>query len=260
MLATALITLREGLEAFLIVAISAAYLRKTGQATLLGAVWWGIAAAVAASIAAGFAFGQAQNKPLWEGVLAVVAAASVASLTIYMWRAARRMRADIDARLSHAADRGGAAAWIGVFLFVLLMITREGMETALLISVQLFQQDSGGILAGAILGTLCAALLAWAWTRFGHRVNLGRFLQVTAVFLMLFAVQLAIYAFHELTEADVLPLDNEYWHLATEPYGPEGRYGEWLTYGLVLVPLAWLAITTLRDRLGATRRAVPARG
>ena len=56
---------------------------------------------------------------------------------------------------------------------------------------------------------------------------------MTAVFLLLFVVQLAIYAFHELTEAGVLPLDNEFWHVATEPYGPEGIYGHWLSYGLV---------------------------
>jgi high-affinity iron transporter len=259
MLGIALITLREGIEAFLIVAISAAYLRKTGRTELLSAVWWGIAVAAVASFAGGWAFGQADNKPLWEGLLAAIAAVLVASLTVYMWRTARRMRSDIDARLAAAAHRGGTAAWIGVFLFVLLMITREGMETALLVTVQLFQQDSGDILAGALLGTLGAALLAWAWTRYGHRVNLARFFQVTAVFLLLFSLQLVIYAFHEMTEAQVLPIDNEYWHIATEPYGPEGTYGHWLSYGLVLVPLAWLAYAWLRDRVRGPRAQAPAR-
>ena len=82
-----------------------------------------------------------------------------------------------------------------------------------------------------------AGALAALWGRYGHRVNLARFLQVTAVFLLLFVVQLAIYAFHELTEADILPLDNAYWHIATEPYGPEGEYGHWLSYALVAFPL-----------------------
>lgn len=257
MLGTALITLREGIEAFLIVAISAAYLRRTGRVGLLNAVWWGIAAAAVASFAAGWAFGRADNKPLWEGVLALVAAVLVGSLTAYMWRIAPRMRADIDARLAAAAEPGGAMAWLGIFLFVLLMITREGMETALLITVQLFQQDSADILAGALAGLAGAALLAWAWTRFGRRVNLARFFQVTAVFLLLFSAQLAVYAFHELTEANALPLDNEYWHLATEPYGPEGEFGAWLSYALVLAPLGWLAFAAIRDRLAP--RPVPMR-
>jgi high-affinity iron transporter len=251
MFSTTMITLREGIEAFLIVAISAACLRKTGRTDLLSAVWWGIATAVLASIAAGWAFGQADNKPLWEGTLAAIAAVSVASLTAYMWRAGKRMRAEIGARLASESAKGRAAAWLGVFLFVLLMITREGMETALLIAVQLFEKDSSDVLIGAVAGTSLAVLIAWAWSRYGHRVNLARFFQVTAVFLLLFAVQLVIYAFHEFTEAGVLPIDNAYWHLASEPYGPEGTYGHWLSYGLVLVPVAWLAIAALKDRMRA---------
>ena len=62
------------------------------------------------------------------------------------------------------------------------------------------------------------------------------------MFLLVFSLQLVIYTFHELTEAGALPfVDNEYWHIATEPYGPEGVYGQWLTYLMVLVPVAWLA-------------------
>jgi high-affinity iron transporter len=166
-----------------------------------------------------------------------------------MWRVAPRMRSDIGDRLDAATEPGGTMAWLGVFVFVLLMITREGMETALLLTVQLFQRDSADIVAGALAGLAGAALLAWAWTRFGRRVNLGRFFQVTAVFLLVFSVQLVVYAFHELTEADALPLDNEYWHLATEPYGPEGQFGAWLSYALILVPLGWLAFAALRDRM-----------
>ena len=101
------------------------------------------------------------------------------------------------------------------------------------------------------MGTALAAVLAWAWSRYGHRVNLARFLQVTSVFLLLFSFQLLIYAFHEFTEAGVLPINNGYWHLASEPYGPEGDYGHWLSYGLVLVPLGWLAIAALKDRMQA---------
>lgn len=61
------------------------------------------------------------------------------------------------------------------------------------------------------------------------------FFQVTAIFMVLFCIQLAIYAIHEFSEAGALPLvDNEYWHEVTEPFGPEGVYGTWLSYGLVL--------------------------
>jgi high-affinity iron transporter len=69
---------------------------------------------------------------------------------------------------------------------------------------------------------------------------------VTAVFLAVFVVQLLIYGFHELTEASVFPPDfAERWHWATEPYGPEGIYGQYLTYLLVLLPLGWLIFSGL---------------
>jgi high-affinity iron transporter len=57
----------------------------------------------------------------------------------------------------------------------------------------------------------------------------------------LFALQLLVYSFHEATEANVLPINNQYWHIATEPYGPEGEYGSMLSYALVLVPGMWIA-------------------
>ncbi len=82
------------------------------------------------------------------------------------------------------------------------------------------------------------------WSRYGHRVNLALFFQVTAIFLMVFVVQLLIYGFHELTEANLFP-GSEALHWATEPYGPDGVYGQYLTYMLVAVPLGWLLFAML---------------
>jgi len=247
MLQAFVITLREGLEAFLIVAISLAYLRKSGRRELVPAVHWGIALSVLISIGAAFLFRRAANHSLWEGVLAVIAAVSVASLTVHMWRTARRIKSEIEGHLSMSARRTGTAAFAGVFLFTLLMITREGMETALLMGTLLFQQMPMSIVIGAAIGTCSAATVAWVWSRYGHRVNLGLFFQVTAVFLLVFVVQLLIYGFHELTEANVFPY-SEPLHWATEPYGPDGQYGQYLTYLLVMLPLGWLAISAILPR------------
>lgn len=248
MFSTFIITLREGIEAFLIVAIMLAYLNKTGRAHLAHAVYWGIGAAVVASVGASLLFAQAENKPLWEGILALVAAVLVASLIVYMWRKAPQLRAEIGAKLENEARKQGGAAALGVFAFTLLMITREGMETALLLSALLFNTDTGDMIAGAVLGVAAAVALAWIGARYGRRIHLGRLLQVTAIFLAVFVVQLAIYSFHELTEAGILPLDNQFWHVATEPYGPEGIYGQWLTYSMVLLPAVWLLAAWGKDQ------------
>jgi high-affinity iron transporter len=254
MLQAFVITLREGLEAFLIVAISLAYLKKTRRDRLIPAVHWGIAASVALSIAAGVLLARASNQALWEAILAIVAAALVTSLTVHMWRAGRRMKRDIEGRLEASSVKSGRAAFLGVFVFTLLMITREGMETALLMNALLFQVRSVQIVSGAVAGTLLAAGIALLWSRYGYRVNLARFFQVTAVFLFVFVFQLLIYGFHELTEANLFP-GSEAWHAATEPYGPDGIYGQYLTYMLVALPLGWLAIASLTRRETQAQRS-----
>lgn len=245
MLQAFVITLREGLEAFLIIAIMLAYLRRRGSVDLIPAVYWGIGAAVIVSGTAWILFARAQNQALWEGILALVAAALVASLTVHMWRAAKTIKREIESKVEVSARKTGTAAFVGVFFFTVLMISREGIETALLMNTILFQIGSGSLFAGAVGGVLVAATVAWMWTLYGHRINLGLFFQVTAVFLLVFVVQLVIYGVHELSEANLFP-GSEALHWATEPYGPDGVYGKWLTYCLVLLPMAWLAFAALR--------------
>ena len=110
-----------------------------------------------------------------------------------------------------------------------------------------FTVKSTQVIIGATAGTVSAAFIAWLWSRYGYRVNLSRFFQVTAVFLLVFVVQLLIYGFHELTEANIFP-NSQPLHDATEAYGPDGVYGQYLTYLLVLLPLAWLAIASFLGR------------
>jgi high-affinity iron transporter len=244
MLQAFVITLREGLEAFLIVAISLAYLRKSGRQALIPAVHWGIGLSILLSVGAAWLFQRASNQALWEGVLALVAAVLVASLIVHMWRHAKKIKREIETHLEQSALQTGMKAFAGVFLFTLLMITREGMETAMLMGTLLFQVRAVDVITGAAAGTVCAAILASLWSRYGHRVNLALFFQVTAVFLAVFVVQLLIYGFHEMTEANIFPY-SEPLHLATEPYGPDGRYGIWLSYFLVILPMGWLLFAGL---------------
>lgn len=254
MLESFVITLREGIEAFLIVAISLAYLKKSGKAQLIPAVHWGIVTAVVASIGAGVLLQRASNQALWEGILATVAAVLVGTLTIQMMRNARKIRSEIESSLKRSTERPTFAAFFGVFMFTVLMISREGMETALLMNALLFQVQKFEMILGAVLGLAVAGGMAFAWSKHGHRINLGRFMQVTSIFLLVFVVQLLIYGFHELSEAHIFP-SSDFWHQVTEPYGPDGRYGQFLTYGLILIPAAWLFMAWLKDRRPVTTKA-----
>ncbi|MBI3492007.1 MAG: FTR1 family protein [Acidobacteria bacterium] len=253
MLQALVITLREGFEAFLIVAISLAYLRKSGRAPLVRAVRWGVAAAIAVSVIGGYLLLRAANQEWLDGPLAVIAAASVTWMIIHMWRTGRRMKGDIEGRLQQSSVRPGAAAFIGVFLFTLLMVSREGMETALLL-MQLRQTMH--LALGAAIGVAGAASVAWLWSRYGHRINLALFFQATAIFLIVFVVQLVIRGTHEMAEQHFLPYSDVI-HSATESWGPDSAFGHTLTYLLVILPVAWLLMKSLVSRRPIFQRPAP---
>jgi high-affinity iron transporter len=240
MLQAFIITLREGLEAFLIVAISLAYLRQTGRAQLTAAVHWGVAVALAVSAIGAYLLYNAANQEWLEGPLALVAAASVTWMIVHMWRYGRRMKGDIEGRLRTSTARAGTGAFIGVFLFALLMVSREGMETALLL-IQL--RETVHLAGAALLGIGGAAGLAWLYSRYGRRINLALFFQLTAIFLLVFVVQLTIQGFHEMAEQGFLPYSTII-HERTEAWGPDSAFGHALTYLLVIAPVAWLLISS----------------
>ena len=241
MLQALVITLREGFEAFLIVAISLSYLRQSGRAQLISAVRWGIAVAVGVSALGGYLLYHAANQEWLDGPLAMIAAASVTWMVVHMWRFGRRMKKDIEGHLRESSVKPGTAAFAGVFLFTLLMVSREGVETALLL-MQL--RETVHLALGAALGVTGAALVAWLWSRYGHRINLGLFFQVTAIFLFVFVVQLVVAGTHEMSEQGFLPF-SEALHGATESWGPDSTFGHALTYLMVILPLGWLLIKSV---------------
>jgi high-affinity iron transporter len=242
------IVFREGFEAFLTVAIIFAYLKKTGRNALRPAVWSGIVAAIVTSAVLGWWL-QKVNQPLWEGVLALVAAVLVASFVIHLWRVAPTMKRDMETRIEARASNARWAG-LGVFLFTLMMITREGMETALML-IQV--HGYANMVAGCMAGLVAAVAMASLWARYGHRINVKRFFQVTGLFLLLFTIQVLFYAVHEFSEAELLP-NHEAIHVATEPYSADGRYSLHLMFGIVAVCGVWLAGVTALDRARSNRR------
>lgn len=248
MLNAFIIVLREGFEAFLIVAIIFSYLRKTGQNWLASAVYAAVATALTLSAALGFWLNQATegvNQALWEGILGSIAIVLVATLIVHMRRVAPRLKQTMHQKLDQATvGRSGWMSFLGVFIFTVLMITREGMETSLLL-LQIKQQSQ--LFIGALIGLAAASLLALAWARYGHLINMKRFFQVTSLFLILFLVQVGIYTFHEFSEAGILP-NSEALHAATEVLSPEGKYGQWFSMLIVVVCIGWLLVAYLTDR------------
>ncbi len=242
MLQAFIIVLREGFEAFLIVSVILAYLKRTGGARLLPWAYWGIGASIAVSGAMGLWMSRGVNEPLWEGALGFVAAVMVTTLVIQMWRQGRYMKQNIEKKVEDLSAKPASAAGWGVFLFTLFMIAREGMETVLM----LIQVPQHAVIAGAGLGVLAAAAFALLWVRLSRFINLKAFFQVTGLFLLLFVIQILIYSVHEFSETGLIP-NSEGFHAASEPYGPEGIYGRWYPIVMVGVCALWLVVAWLKN-------------
>jgi len=241
MLDAFVITFREGLEAFLIVAVTLAFVRRHGTRALKAAVHSGMAVSLVASAFAGYLFSRAENQALWEGAFTLLAAACVITLTVHMWLTARKIHRDLDGQLRSAVLHGGIGGWTALFLFTVLMIARKGMGIGVLVAALVFQMDAANLVAAACIGLALALAVAWLWSHYGPRLDTRLFLQVTTIFLGLFVAQLLISGFHELAEARVVP-GGETLRWIMAPYASDGEYGQYLTYLLVVVPLAWLVL------------------
>jgi len=263
MLQALLVTFREGIEAFLIVGIVVAYLKKTDRAGLIRGVRIGLAISVVTCLLGAWMWLQVPNQPLYEGIAALTAAVIVGALLVQMLRAGPHMKRDIEARIGQRAGAEGAAASpqaiAGVALVTTLLVTREGLEAVFYLGVQALALHAAQertqatlVLVGAALGLCGAGFVAWGWTRWGRRLNMGAILKVTALFLGLFLLQLLIYGVHELAESGVIH-GSQAFHDATEMFGPDGRIGHGLSYSLLLAPLFYL----LWARRKQPRRAAP---
>lgn len=251
-----MVVLREGVEAFLIVAITFAYLRKTGQKNLLSAVHWGIAISVFMSAFLGYLLWATQGaqQPLWEGIFASVTVVLVASLAVHMWKMGPLLKQAMEDELSKVSGQAGSRTpYWGVLLFTAFMISREGMEMTLL----LFQIQDPRIVTGIFFGVAAAGVIAFLWQQFGYLINLKSFFRITALYLLLFTAQIAVQGFHEFTEAGIFP-NSEALHKASEAFSTEGIYGKWYANLTFVFCGLWLIGSLLFEKPGKKTAAAAA--
>ena len=206
MLSAFLIALREGVEASLVVGIILVYLSRTGRAHLARFAWYGVAAAVALSLGIAIALERFRiSEDGFEGVMLLVAAAFVTSMIVWMNRVARHLKKDIENKVeAYAAKAGDAAGW-GIFLFVFLMVVREGAELALILRAVELSTAGLQTWIGTLTGIAAAVAVGVFFFKGTLRIPLARFFAATSVILMLVVFQLAITGLHELSEAQWLP-------------------------------------------------------
>ena len=206
MLSAFLIALREGVEASLVVGIILVYLSRTGRAHLARYAWYGVAAAVALSLAVAIALERWQiSEDGFEGVMLLAAAAFVITMIVWMNRVARHLKKEIEQKVEAYAIRAGKAAGWGIFAFVFLMVVREGVELALILRAVELSTEGLQTWIGTIAGIAAAVAVGLFFFKGTLRVPLQRFFAATSVILMLVVFQLALTGLHELSEAQWLP-------------------------------------------------------
>jgi high-affinity iron transporter len=202
MFSALVVTLREGVEAALIVGITLVYLSKIGRPDLRRTVYYALIAALFGSIAGAVALSYAPiNQDKVEGWVMLVAAVFVVSMVIFMMRTARKLKGEIENRVGSLA--GAGSKW-GLFAFVFLMVFREGIETvAILAGVSLNSTELMSFL-GTLLGVALAVVFGVMFVKGSVRIDLRKFFKVTTVILFFVAAQLIISGLHELSESGVI--------------------------------------------------------
>jgi high-affinity iron transporter len=210
-LPTFIITLREGVEAALVVGIVFAYLKKAGQTHLKNWIYFGISAGIALSIMAGVAFewiikslGTANEQyagaiePLMEGVFGVLAIGLLSWMLIWMSKHAKGLKQEVESAVSGALKTDTQAGW-GIFWLIFFAIIREGFETVLFIASK-FQQ---GIVpaVGAIAGIATASLIGMLLFKWGMRLNIRKFFMVMGVLLLLIIAGLVVTSLGKFDQA-----------------------------------------------------------
>ncbi|MGZ9164670.1 MAG: iron uptake transporter permease EfeU [Anaerolineales bacterium] len=216
MLPTYLLSLREGLEAALIIGIVLGALTKIRRNDLSAAVWLGTLSAVGVSILTAVlltSFGMSLEETaeqIFEGITMLIAAGILTWMIFWMSKQARFLKSELEAGVNKAAASTGKRA---VFWLAFIAVVREGIELALFITAAFFAGDQSQAttniiqtLAGTILGLGTAALLGWTLFATTVRLDLRRFFQVTGILLILFAAGLVAHGVHEFNEVGWIPV------------------------------------------------------
>jgi FTR1 family protein len=203
MLEAFIVTLREGVEAALIVGITLAYLAKINRPELRKSVYAALISAFVGSLGVAALLARTHwNQDIFEGWVMLAAAFFVVTMIIFMMKTGRKMKGEIEGKVGLLAGRN---AWFGLFAFVFLMVLREGVETVLILSAVSLNSTELLSFMGTFLGVVAAVVFGVMFVKGSVRINLQKFFRVTTVILFFVAAQLVISGLHELSENGVLP-------------------------------------------------------
>lgn len=208
MFASFLLSLREGIEAALIIGIVLGTLRKIKRTDLAPRVWSGAISAAVLSLAGGILLTslgmrlEGEAEEIFEGFAMIVAAGVLTWMIFWMQRQARHIKERLESGVEQAALQTGRH---GLFALAFLAVLREGIELALFLTAAVFASSAQQTIIGGLLGLGTAILLGWLLFISTIQLDLQRFFQVTGALLLLFAAGLVAHGVHEFNEVGWIP-------------------------------------------------------
>jgi len=207
MLPSILLSLREGLEAALIIGIILSMLTRLNSQHLKTVVWQGVAVAITASLLAGIGLNflglefEGKAEEIFEGLATLFAAGILTWMILWMQKQGLDLKKNIETETDLAVNTGKKA----LFSLAFITVFREGLELAVFLLATSFVSGGKLTLVGASIGLLTAVILGWAIFSYSSRLDLQKFFLVTNILLILFASGLVAYGIHELNEAGWIP-------------------------------------------------------
>lgn len=208
MLPSYILSLREGLEAALIIGIVLGALRQIRRPELKPALWAGTVSAILVSIAAGVILSllglnlEGNAEKIFEGITMLLAAGILTWMIFWMNRQSHNLKGSLEAGVHKAAIGTGKRA---LFALAFFAVVREGIELALFLTAAVFASDATQTIFGTLLGLGTAVLLGWSLFATTIRLDLRRFFRVTGFLLVLFAAGLVAHGMHEFNEVGWIP-------------------------------------------------------
>ncbi|MGD9381323.1 MAG: FTR1 family protein [Candidatus Thorarchaeota archaeon] len=227
--APTIVSLREGIEAVLVIAIMLSYLSKSGRDDLrrfaIGGAVVAILSSVGVALVMGLMWGILEGPILatFEGIVVLIASLLLTTMILWMWKAGPNVSSEIE----DSVERNSLSqSGIGIALLSFALVMREGVELVLF-SLALVIQDGLQVYLGVTLGLLIAVVLGLGIYQGSLRISLRSFFKYTSAFLILVAAGMVAYGIHELQEAGLFLIGPiEVWNV-NPPVLPDGSY-PWL--------------------------------
>jgi high-affinity iron transporter len=227
-------TFSQALQAFMPIALSLTWFERTGATSTSSAIHRGLILSIPATVVGSWLFQHSNHRALDEALLATIA---VAVTSVFAWR--------VWNVASRGKDPDRAITW-AVTTLAALIVVRQTTEIGSALEIAAIELRLFSPTVTILSALMIGGCIAWAMRRIGLRLPAREMTSATRAFVVIFFVQGVIYAFHELTEARLLPA-SDILHPATEAYGPDGIYGVHLSDLLVVAPLVAAAMTFIRS-------------